>query len=40
LVCQRDIAQEKGIDINWAKACAIVSTTREKLRREEIAKWK
>jgi hypothetical protein len=32
------IVQEKGIDINWAKAAT--STIIEKLRREEIAKWK
>jgi hypothetical protein len=40
LVCQRHIAQQKGIDINWAKACTTASIAREKLRREEIAKWK
>lgn len=32
------IVQEKGLDINWAKVVA--STTREKFRKEEIAKWK
>jgi hypothetical protein len=32
------IVQEKGIYVNWAKATA--STVIEKLRREEIAKWK
>lgn len=32
------IAQEKGIDINWAKV--ITFTAKEKLRREEIVKWK
>ncbi len=32
------IAQKKGININWAKTTT--STTREKLRKEEITKWK
>ncbi len=32
------VAQEKGIDINWAKV--ITFTAKEKLRREEIVKWK
>jgi hypothetical protein len=32
------IAQEKSININWANVVA--SIAREKLRREEIAKWK
>jgi hypothetical protein len=32
------IAQEKGIDINWAKVAT--STAKEKLRKEEIVKWK
>jgi hypothetical protein len=40
LVCKRHIAQEKSIDINWAKTCTTTSIAREKLKREEIAKRK
>jgi hypothetical protein len=32
------IAEEKGINIKWAKPTT--STTRKKLRKEEITKWK
>jgi hypothetical protein len=38
VVCQRLHCSKKGLDFDWAKTNA--STTKEKLMKEEIVKWK